>query len=335
MGSAANNFFSATDARNVEVARAREGLRRRKPYLQIDSVEDWRLSPRSPRSSCIRGIASLMRLKCRGDSYSTDPASDVDFCAVVKGANEIRDRLETLGLISFCKTTGGKGLHVVTPLLRRQEKRDWSAAKAFAHEVVLQMAEDSPARYLTNMARSCARKNLPRLSAQRSHVHRGRGAVATCARRRDGLDAADWAQVRAIWIQALYSPHGAGAAGQDQRWDDYDDAALIDQGRRSPSSQRGRRWGGPARLTSARLASTATAAGFRACHKVHRAARRPRGSGPWPRRVWRRYRPRSAGRALGVVTRRVRHGGADRPRCMAPRNAAARRSTVPPAARCS
>ena len=67
---------------------------------------------------------------------------------------ELRERLDALGLISFCKTTGGKGLHVVTPLSQpKNRKLDWPVAKAFAHEVVMQMAADSPARYLTTMAK--------------------------------------------------------------------------------------------------------------------------------------------------------------------------------------
>jgi len=66
-------------------------------------------------------------------------------------------RLETLGLISFCKTTGGKGLHVVTPLSQpKNGKLDWPVAKAFAREVVMQMAADSPDRYLITMAKKIA-----------------------------------------------------------------------------------------------------------------------------------------------------------------------------------
>lgn len=75
---------------------------------------------------------------------------------MIDGAEEMRDRLAELGLESFCKTTGGKGLHVVTPLARprKGQKLDWATAKQFARNVCSQMASDSPDRYLINMSKA-------------------------------------------------------------------------------------------------------------------------------------------------------------------------------------
>ena len=66
----------------------------------------------------------------------------------------MRERLDALRLVSFCKTTGGKGLHVVTPLtLATKSKLTWSEAKSFAREVCLRLALESPDRYVVNMAK--------------------------------------------------------------------------------------------------------------------------------------------------------------------------------------
>jgi len=63
----------------------------------------------------------------------------------------VRQRLQALGLTSFVKTTGGKGLHVVVPV---DATAPWKEVKSFAKGVSAEMAADSPDKYLTKATKA-------------------------------------------------------------------------------------------------------------------------------------------------------------------------------------
>jgi bifunctional non-homologous end joining protein LigD len=83
--------------------------------------------------------------------FDLDPAEGLGFEAVVAAALDVRARLEGLGLTSFCKTTGGKGLHVVVPILPEVE---WREAKAFTKALATRMSEDRPDLYLARISKA-------------------------------------------------------------------------------------------------------------------------------------------------------------------------------------
>jgi len=114
---------------------------------------------------------------------------------------------------------GGKGLHVVTPLLHgTKDKVTWKEAKAFAQGICQWMANDDPERYLLNMSKNAAQGKdfLDYLRNDRMST-----AVAVLSpRARPGATVSmpvTWAPAtRRSRSEALHRAHGAGAAGENQ-----------------------------------------------------------------------------------------------------------------------
>ncbi len=126
-----------------------------------------------------------------------DPDESLSWPTVTAAAFEVRAFLQTLGLESFVKTTGGKGLHVVFALSPALEpEMQWPAIKDFAHAIVNALERQNPKLYLTKMTKA-ARTGKIYLDYLRNE--RGATAVAPFSTRaRPGVGVAvtlDWTEL--------------------------------------------------------------------------------------------------------------------------------------------
>ena len=124
-----------------------------------------------------------------------DPDTEIPFSRVVEAAHAMRGFLRDLGLESFVKTTGGKGLHLYVPIQRRH---DWAEAKAFTKAIASAVSRAAPDEYTDNMAKT---RRTGRIYVDYLRNDRGATAVAAWSTRsRPGATVSmplDWSELTA------------------------------------------------------------------------------------------------------------------------------------------
>jgi bifunctional non-homologous end joining protein LigD len=157
--------------------------------------------------------------------FDLDPDPEISWKPLKQAAESLRAYLDDLGLSSFVKTTGGKGLHVVVPLV---PKIDWDAAKEFSKQVAQHMARRAPDRYTATMSKAQRRgkiyidylRNARTATAVAAYSTRARaGAPVSVPLRWDELDG----DIRGDHFNLRSTPERLSQIGKDP-WHEYETA---------------------------------------------------------------------------------------------------------------
>ncbi|MCQ8278228.1 DNA ligase D [Acetobacteraceae bacterium KSS8] len=105
--------------------------------------------------------------------FDLDPGEGVGAKEIVAAARDVRARLEKRGLAAFCRTSGGKGLHVVAPV---RTDADWDTVRAWCRQFAEEMEQDAPSLYV-----STTRKKDRKGRILVDWLRNGLGSTAVCS----------------------------------------------------------------------------------------------------------------------------------------------------------
>jgi bifunctional non-homologous end joining protein LigD len=127
----------------------RDGAADKAPYLAIDGLQGLvALAQMSAIELHVWGSTEADPLHPDQLVFDLDPGEGVKVADIVAAALDMRDKLEAIGLSSFCRTSGGKGLHVVVPLVPDQS---WDPVRAFCRSFAETVSEANPEKYLAHV----------------------------------------------------------------------------------------------------------------------------------------------------------------------------------------
>ncbi|WP_245261347.1 DNA ligase D [Mesorhizobium sp. L103C131B0] len=154
--------------------------------------------------------------------FDIDPDEGLGFTAVKQAALDIRGILEALGLQSWPLLSGGKGVHVVVPLV---PEADWDEVKSFCQDFAELLARTDPSRFVANMSKA---KRKGRIFLD--YLRNGQGSTAICpwsTRARAGTSCAvpvSWEELPTCESANGFDVFAAAARAQlPEAWEGYSD----------------------------------------------------------------------------------------------------------------
>ncbi len=189
-----------------------------KPVVELAQIGVLELHPWGSRNESLEKPDRLI--------FDLDPDAAISWETIAASAEEIRKRLKALGLKSFVKSTGGKGLHVVAPI---RAEHNWPDVKQFAHQFAVAIEKSAPQLFLTKMTKA-ARAGKIYLDYLRNE--RGATAVAPFSpRARAGLPVAmplSWSELSSKELPRFTVPDLTSWKDRLKR-DPWKEMRILDQ----------------------------------------------------------------------------------------------------------